>query len=157
MDKKNIQFDFLTGNDLSELDKDLRLLVDETIAFAQNSYSPYSKFKVSACLRLDSGEIVKGANVENASYPVSICAERTLLSYTVSNFPSSIIEVIAIYVDKNLDQPVSPCGLCRQTLLEVEGRQKSSIKIILIAKTGSYIIIHNCRDLLPLSFGGKYL
>lgn len=157
MTKKNIHIEYNAGNDYSDLDDAYKLLIDNTIEFANNAYAPYSNFKVSACLILNSGEIIKGTNVENASYPVSICAERTLLSHTVSNHPKAIIKTIAIFVDKDLPSPVPPCGLCRQTMLEIETRQNSPIEIILVSKNKNYIIIEKASDLLPLSFDGNFL
>jgi cytidine deaminase len=138
-------------------DMDMKALIDATILFADNAYAPYSKFHVSAGLRLDSGEILKGANVENASYPVSICAERTLLSHAVSNYPNQKITMLAVYVDKDLNAVVSPCGLCRQTLVEVETRQGQPIQLIMVAKNGTIITLDSCKDLLPWTFDGTFL
>jgi cytidine deaminase len=157
MKNKTIQVNYKEGNDLNAFDAKTKDLIEQTIAFSKNAYAPYSNFHVSACLILDNGKVVKGTNVENASYPVSICAERTLLSHTVSNYPSNKIEKIAIYVDKNLSEPVPPCGVCRQTLLEVEKRQEQDIEVILISQSGTYIVFEKCSDLLPLYFDGEAL
>lgn len=157
MREENVNIKFHLGDSYSELPGGLQNLIKETVSFAGNAYAPYSNFRVSACLQLSKGQIIKGTNVENASYPVSICAERTLLSHTVANYPDEIIETVAIYVDKALGKPVPPCGLCRQTLLEVELRQKSPIRILLLGKEGNFIMLHKASDLLPLSFDGEYL
>ncbi|NOQ74317.1 MAG: cytidine deaminase [Crocinitomix sp.] len=138
-------------------DMDLKALIDETIQFADNAYAPYSKFHVGAGLRLETGEIIKGANMENASYPVSICAERNLLSHTVSNYPNQKITMLVVYVDKDLKVPVPPCGLCRQTLVEVEIRQEQPIQLIMVAKNGTIISLNSCKDLLPWAFDGSFL
>ena len=84
---------------------------------AQNSYSPYSKFRVGAALRLTNGEIVTGTNVENVSYGLTICAERSALVRAVSQFgPEIHIEAVAV---ANLNgMPSPPCGACRQVLAE---------------------------------------
>jgi len=84
---------------------------------AQNSYSPYSKFRVGAALRLTNGEIVTGTNVENVSYGLTLCAERAALVRAVSQFgPQIRIEAVAI---ANLNgMPSPPCGACRQVLAE---------------------------------------
>ncbi len=132
-------------------------LIEETIAFAKQAYAPYSNFHVSAAALLADNTILKGTNVENASYPVSICAERTVLSHAVSNYPNTLIKAIAVYVDKLVDQPVPPCGLCRQTLVEVENRQNQNIRLIMIGKDGNYIVFERCADLLPLSFNSNFL
>ena len=154
---KTINVHYKEGTDLKAFDNASQNLINETIEFSKNAYAPYSNFHVSAGLLLETGEILKGTNVENASYPVSICAERTLLSHTVSNHPNTKIAKIAIYVDKELSEPVPPCGLCRQTLLEVEKRQDQEIEVILISKSGTYIVFEKCADLLPLYFDGEVL
>jgi cytidine deaminase len=155
--QKKITIDYQEFNYDTLTDSNLKALIDETIQFADNAYAPYSKFHVSAGLRLDSGEIIKGANMENASYPVSICAERNLLSHTVSNYPKKIITSLVVYVDKDLKVPVPPCGLCRQTLVEVEIRQKHPIQLIMVAKNGTIIKLNACKDLLPWAFDGSFL
>ena len=157
MEDKRLQINYKITNELSDFDEAHRDLIAQTIAFAGNAYAPYSNFKVSAALILNNGRILKGTNVENASYPVGICAERTLVSHAVSNYPNNLIETIAIYVDKDLPAPVPPCGLCRQTLVEVENRQKKTIRILLIAKNGTIIEFEKCSDLLPLAFSGDFL
>ncbi len=151
----SIQYEETTIEDLA--DQNLKDLIVETIAFAQNAYAPYSNFKVSAGLRLTDGTILKGTNVENASYPVSICAERTLLAHAVSNYPALKITDVVVYVDKDLPTPVPPCGLCRQTLSEVEQRQQSPIRIIMVAKNGDILSVESTVDLLPWSFNASYL
>ncbi|MDG1913650.1 MAG: cytidine deaminase [Crocinitomix sp.] len=155
--QKKIIIDYEEFNYDDITDAELKELIDSTIKFADNAYAPYSKFHVSAGLRLDSGKIVKGANMENASYPVSICAERNLLSHTVSNYPNQLITMIVVYVDKDLKVPVPPCGLCRQTLVEVEIRQKYPIQLIMYAKNGTVIRLNSCQTLLPWAFDGSFL
>jgi cytidine deaminase len=151
----NIQYSVLKIADFQDVS--VQRLLEQTIAFAGNAYAPYSDFKVSACVLLDTGEILKGTNVENASYPVCICAERTVLSHAISNYPKSKIKVMAIYVDKDLEAPVPPCGLCRQSLFEAETRQKSPIQLLLVAKNGTVYQFERSSDLLPLSFSSDFL
>lgn len=151
----SITYEETTINALDDIQ--LKELITETIDFAQNAYAPYSHFKVSAGLRLNDGTILKGTNVENASYPVSICAERTLLSHAVSNYPNQKINEIVVYVDKDLPTPVPPCGLCRQTLSEVEQRQKSPIRILMVGKNGAILSVDSTVHLLPWSFNASYL
>lgn len=155
--KKKITINYEEFNYDAITDIELKELINATIEFADNAYAPYSKFHVSAGLRLNSGEIIKGANMENASYPVSICAERNLLSHTVSNYPKKIITMLVVYVDKDLNGPVPPCGLCRQTLVEVEIRQKHPIQLIMFAKNGTLIRLESCKDLLPWTFDSSFL
>ena len=157
MKKKKITIEYLETTYKNLDNNTLKSLIDTTIEFSKNAYAPYSKFKVSAGLRLSNGKIIKGSNMENASYPVCICAERNLLSHTVTNYPQEIIQEMVVYVDKDLGKPVPPCGLCRQTLVEVESRQKSAIQLHLVAKNGEIISFSSCTDLLPLTFNGSFL
>ena len=92
-------------------------LLEQAREAAQNSYSPYSGFRVGAALRLTNGEIVTGANVENISFGLTICAERSALVSAVSRFgPKIRIEAVAV---ANLNDKASPpCGACRQMLAE---------------------------------------
>jgi homotetrameric cytidine deaminase len=97
----------------SALDK----LVEEATKAAENSYSPYSGFKVGAALFLNNGSVVTGTNVENVSFGLTICAERSALVRAVSQFgPGIRIEAVAV---SNLNNAASPpCGACRQMLAE---------------------------------------
>ena len=157
MNEKSIQFSYKELENWSLLDADTQKLVSDTIAFSANAYAPYSNFNVSALAELESGEVVKGTNVENASYPVGVCAERNLISHITSNYPKGVIKRIFIYVDHESDQPVPPCGICRQSLVEKETNQNSPIELYLIAKNNKTIIINHCRDLLPLTFDSEFL
>ena len=95
----------------------LETLLEKARAAAQNSYSPYSGFKVGAALQLTSGEIITGTNVENVSYGLTVCAERSALVRAVSEFgPAIRIAAVAV---ANLNAAASPpCGACRQMLAE---------------------------------------
>jgi cytidine deaminase len=95
----------------------LEELIAEARQAAQHSYSPYSKFRVGAALRLASGEVVTGTNVENASYGLTICAERSALVRAVAEYgPAIRITAVAV---ANLNGAASPpCGACRQMLAE---------------------------------------
>jgi cytidine deaminase len=157
MAKKQITISYEESTYQTLTDVGFKELIDTTILFSKNAYAPYSNFRVSAGLRLKNGTILCGANVENASYPVSICAERTLISNTIVNYSNTIIEEIVVYVDKDLNEPVPPCGMCRQALLEAEQRQKSVIKLSMVAKNGKILTVASCSDLLPWSFDGSYL
>lgn len=157
MKEHSIQIRYRSTNKVADFEPLVQNLIIETIAFAANAYAPYSNFRVSAALILESGKILRGTNVENASYPVCICAERTLLSHAISNYPNEKISVVAVYVDKDLPAPAPPCGLCRQSLVEAETRQGQKIQILLISKSGTILRFESCSDLLPLSFGGDFL
>ena len=110
--------------------------------------------------RLENGEIVTGSNQENASFPVGLCAERVLLAAASSIYPKVPIETIAIsYHNDNgkSDHPISPCGICRQSLLEYESRVNHPIRLILGGMEGKVYVIDNAAMLLPLSFTSEDL
>ena len=132
--KTNIhQFEYFTSSNLKDFSLDEQILIEKTISKAKDAYAPYSKFNVSAGILLENNEILLGTNVENASYPIGTCAERNVLSYCISNHPNTIIKTIAVYAEKEIEKltlPITPCGMCRQALLEAENRQEKSIKLI---------------------------
>ncbi|MCH2233760.1 MAG: cytidine deaminase [Crocinitomicaceae bacterium] len=157
MKEIKIEINLRETSHYSELPEAISNLCEEAIRFSQNAYAPYSKFQVSACALMSAGDIVRGTNVENASYPAGVCAERNVLSHAISNYPNQKLTHIAIYVNKDLDQVVPPCGICRQSLLEAETRQKHPIRILLIGYKGNVIEASSAKDLLPLSFSGEFL
>lgn len=119
------------------------------------SYSPYSGFKVACAALLANGSIVSGANQENASYPVCICAEIVTLSACSAQYPGVAISKIAITKQSSSpssDKPTALCGQCRQALLEYEQRFKTNIEIIMCGENGQVYKVNSVKDLLPLYF-----
>lgn len=156
MEKLNFSFEFNLYNSLGELDSIRKSLIKKAVETAHNAYAPYSKFRVGAAVLLENDEIICGNNQENASYPVGICAERTLLSFVHAQFPELKKIILAISVlDTNKD--VSPCGLCRQTILEYETIQNQDIEILLHSNSGRVLQIPSGKMLLPLHFNSKSL
>lgn len=155
---KNIQykFEYTRYESLEELDHERKNLVVAAQEIANQAYAPYSNFHVGAAVLLENGEILKGNNQENASYPVGICAERTLLSFVHANHPEKKMLKLAISVP-DTDFDVSPCGMCRQFILEFEKKQAQPIEIILHNRTGSVLVIPSISVLLPLHFESKML
>lgn len=155
MEVKKIDFsyeEYDSINELPESDRQLLLKAKEATTLA---YVPYSHFRVGAAALLANGKVLCGANQENASYPVTVCAERTLLGTVSSIYPHVEIEAIAIsYINQNGtgDKPVSPCGLCRQTIVEYENRLKKKIRLILGGESGKVYVVPQATSLLPLSF-----
>ena len=130
------------------------LLYDKAINAAKDAYAPYSQFRVGAALLLDNGEIVIGSNQENAAYPSGICAERTAIFYAGSRYPDAIINtllIVALTKDGEIVEHISPCGACRQVMLEAEQRGQSPMRIML-ASNNDLWVIEKAADLLPLSF-----
>ena len=137
-----------------ELDESFRKLVDQAKNATQQSYAPYSQFRVGAAVLLADGQVVIGANQENAAYPSGLCAERTaLFSANVQHrdTPVCAIAVAARNADGFLPVPVTPCGACRQVMLEVEHRYGRPITIILYGTEAIYVI-DSVTDILPLEF-----
>ncbi len=137
---------------LSEEDKELVSLSREMVTHA---YAPYSEFNVGAAILLDNGQIIKGSNQENAAYPSGLCAERVAVFSASANYPGVKMRTIAISARSHhheMNYPVSPCGACRQVLLEYEVKQQDPIRMLLSGSSGKIYIIEKVQDLLPLSF-----
>jgi cytidine deaminase len=156
---KNISFCYDEYEKTDELNKDDRELVLIARETALNAYAPYSKFRVGAAIRLDSGEIVCGANVENAAYPSGLCAERSAISNSVSNHKTAkpvAMAIAAMTEDGFTEDTVSPCGNCRQVIAEEESRIGNKIRIILSGKNKT-IVVDSISCLLPLQFNKENL
>lgn len=154
LDKK-IEFTYQEYKNSSELNKEDAWLLNEARDVTQHAYAPYSKFQVGAVAKLTNGEIVAGSNQENASFPAGLCAERVLLASVSSIYPKIAIDTIAISYQGNgftSDHPISPCGVCRQSLQEFEKRTHHSIRLILGGMEGKVYIISRSSLLLPLAF-----
>lgn len=156
MENKTYHFEYQKYKSSEDLPTQDRNLIEESKKAAENAYAPYSNFRVGAALLLENGDIYTGNNQENASYPVGVCAERTLLSYVHANFPNLKKIKLAISV-LDTAKDVSPCGLCRQTLLEYETLQNQSLEILLHNASGSVLVIPSASALLPLHFDNQSL
>ena len=157
---KEFQFSFQVYSSDKELNEQDAFLLEEARKITARAYAPYSNFYVGAVAKLANGEIVAGTNQENASYPVGICAERSLLATVGTLYPGMPIDTMAIsYHNQNgkSDEPISPCGMCRQSLVEYENRTNKSIRLILSGMKGEVFIIEKASQLMPLSFGGDNL
>lgn len=155
MKKEEFRFEYDVYDSIDELPQGDKLLLQQAREVTANAYAPYSRFHVAAVAELKNGETITGTNQENASYPVGLCAERVLLSSASALFPNVPINTLAISYNNNIgasDHPISPCGLCRQTLLEYEGRVGQPIRVILGGMEGEVYVIKSAAQLLPLSF-----
>lgn len=156
---KNISFSYKEYEGPEELETEDQELITSAKESAKMAYAPYSRFMVGAAIRLESGRIVHGSNVENAAFPSGICAERTAIAWAVSNFPNDkpvAIAIAAITREGLAAESVSPCGNCRQVIAEEEARTGKKIRIILAGKTRIQVL-ENIGPLLPLQFSGKSL
>lgn len=138
-------------NELSEVDRQLVLAARK---IARNAYAPYSGFKVGAALRMSDGQIITGNNQENASSPAGCCAERTALYWANASFPGKPVLALAISaIDRsgNSAGQLSPCGVCRQALLETEIRFNQPIRVLL-DNNDAIDVLDTAKSLLPMSF-----
>lgn len=148
---------------LDELCKEDRELVEAAKDATRSSFAPYSGFHVGAAIRMADGSIVKGSNQENAAYPSGLCAERTAAFYASASHPGMAMKKIAIaawtrlHMPEDLEWedyfqglPISPCGACRQSLLEYEAAY-GAMEVILYGKDKTYIL-PSVSSLLPFSF-----
>ncbi len=154
--KKSFSVEYSQFNHWSELEKVDQSLVESANEVMENAYAPYSKFSVGAAAILSNGEVVKGSNQENIAYPSGLCAERVALFYAGANFPNESIDTLCIVAKGDLvpvETILSPCGSCRQVMVESEKRQNKPYRIILVSQNGSAIVFNSAVDLLPLAFG----
>lgn len=158
MKKATEQFQYEVYESMQDLKQEDAWLLNEAREVTQQAYAPYSRFQVGAVAKLVNGEIVAGTNQENASFPAGLCAERVLLASASSLYPQIPIGSIAIsYSNHNgeSDHPISPCGICRQSLLEFEKKLNHPIRLILGGMEGKVFIIPSAGMLLPLSFSSE--
>lgn len=144
---------------LEECSDTEKKLIEAAKKATQQAYVPYSKFHVGAAVLLENGEIISGNNQENAAYPSGLCAERTTVFFVNANYPDQKITAIAIaafYKGKFTKDVITPCGACRQVLLEVENRFETPMKVLMYSEDGIYVT-ESIKDLLPLSFGDTML
>jgi len=145
---------------VNELQNSERELVEAAFKASLNAYAPYSGFTVGAALRLENGVVVTGNNQENAAYPSGLCAERVAIFYASSQYPGKVVESIAVVARANaeaISEPVTPCGSCRQVIIEFEQLQNKKIRVILATQYGKGFIIEGMGNLLPLAFLARHL
>jgi cytidine deaminase len=131
-------------------------LVRKAKEACSKAYAPYSNFFVGASVLLDDGTIVTGNNQENIAYPSGLCAERVALFYVGANYPERAVQTLVVVSQGSMIKPedcISPCGSCRQVVAESEFRQKSPIRLILVAQNGRTFIFGKASDLLVFPFG----
>ncbi|UYW01473.1 cytidine deaminase [Flavobacterium agricola] len=151
---------FKAYQDLNEMaiqDKNLML---QAVENRKKAYAPYSRFRVGAALLLENGEIVHGNNQENAAYPSGLCAERVAIFQAGALYPGVKILKIAISAtsdDKVVQAPIPPCGGCRQSIAEYEGKQNAPIEIIFMGEEGEVFHSESLKNLLPLVFDKNFL
>ncbi|MBQ9201167.1 MAG: cytidine deaminase [Bacteroidales bacterium] len=163
----------ITYCSIEELSAAQKQLVGQAKKACDLAYAPYSDFAVGAALQLDNGEIVLGANQENAAYPSGLCAERVALFAAAARYPQAVPVRLAVAAKRLAPardmavpaqavcsrreshgftlRPVTPCGACRQVLSEAERRYGRSMELLLFGEEET-AVISSGADLLPLSF-----
>jgi cytidine deaminase len=140
---------------LDELSAEERSLVEQAIEATNRSYAPYSHFRVGAALLLRNGKTFIGCNQENAAFPAALCAERSAIFAAGACHPDEPVVMLAIAArgtdGQLLEAPISPCGTCRQVLIETETRFSTPVRILLYGRRETYIV-EGIGSLMPLSF-----
>ncbi len=147
-------------DNLEELPAEIKSLMYKAIEAREKAYAPYSKFNVGAAVLLENGEVITGSNQENASYPSGLCAERTAVYYAGAKFPDSKLQIMAISASSQkqvTDQPIPPCGACRQAIAEYELKQESPIEIYFMGAKGKVVKSKSLANLLPMLFKNSVL
>lgn len=126
-------------------EKKISELVRRAVETREMAYAPYSKFKVGAAVLADNGEVYTGVNVENSSYGLTNCAERTAIFTAVTN---GMKKIIAIAIAADTEEPVSPCGACRQVIYEFSDKDT----IIILSNLKGDRMIFGVEEILPYGF-----
>lgn len=130
-------------------------LLHQAIEATAHSYAPYSHFHVGAALLLADGTVVPGCNQENAAFPAGLCAERSAIFAAGAQHPGVTPVALAIAARDTTGEltvePVSPCGTCRQVIIETETRHKHPLRILLYGKN-RVLVMDGISHLMPLSF-----
>jgi len=143
-----------------ELTDELLSLLQQAEEAALKAYSPYSRFKVGAALLLNNGQVIIGSNQENAVYPCGLCAERVTAFAASAQFPDvpfNKMAITAINPDSPLQNPITPCGSCRQVLFEYEQKFNQPMELLLSGQEGHIYHIRSVAELLPYTFHAGFL
>ena len=155
MTDRRITIDYIEYSTPDEMEPQDRELVAAALRARAGSYSPYSKFRVGAALRLVDGTVVLGANQENVAYPSGLCAERTAMFAAGANHPGVAFDTLAIVGangDEVCEMPAAPCGACRQVMAEQEKKQGKKIRIFCYFSEDKILIFEGVESLLPFIF-----
>lgn len=151
MEKGEIRIDYMLYRE--ELPEAYNELCQAAMNVMKQAYSIYSHFSVGAAVLLNNGEIVCGSNQENVAYPSGLCAERVALFYAGSAYPENSVKAMAIAASNRegiLKEPITPCGACRQVMMEVVRRYQTDFDVVMIG--GGKTMECRASDLLPFAF-----
>ena len=152
---KTLVINYQEYNNMEALPTADRELLEQAIQAANGAYAPYSQFHVGAALRLADGSVVCGTNQENAAYPSGLCAERTALFAASAQRPEmrdyDTLAIVGIDAHGRRCE-ASPCGACRQVMLEYEQQQRHPLRVVCYVDEGCVRVFGSVADLLPFSF-----
>lgn len=154
MIEKEFKIDFIEYSSIDEMNAEDRELASEAIASMSNAYAPYSHFHVGAAVRMSNGQIVRGANQENAAFPSGLCAERTAMFAASSKYPDKDFCSIALaggVHGRLTKRPATPCGACRQVMAQYQTKSGKPVSVIMIGADRIYKF-SKVDDILPLIF-----
>ncbi|NHN27215.1 cytidine deaminase [Flavobacterium jejuense] len=151
---------FSVYDSLEELKLEDKKIMLQAIEARKKAYAPYSKFSVGTAVLLDNNEVILGSNQENAAYPSGLCAERVAIFYAGANYPNA--KVLKLFIsaspqDRELEDPIPPCGSCRQSIAEYEMKQDVEIEIYFMGSKGKVYHSNSLKNLLPFLFEKKHL
>jgi cytidine deaminase len=150
----HIAFEVLEGS--SALAADEAALLATALEASEKAYAPFSNFHVGCAVALEGGEVFTGNNQENPAFPSSLCAERTALYYLGAQGNGGRIRKIAIRAtstQKLIDSPVTPCGACRQVMLEYERLSGQPVVVLMQGQEGKVLrVVGVAKTLLPFGF-----
>jgi cytidine deaminase len=161
MEYLKVSCEFERHETRANLKAEIQNLIENCLVATNSAYAPYSHFYVGAAVLLENGIIIRGNNQENAAFPSGLCAERVAIYHAGANYSGVPIKAIAITArSENYMQgpPVTPCGSCRQSLLEYELIQQSDIAVYMVSPSGEIVVSKSVKQLLPLYFehSGKF-
>ena len=154
MEKKELNISYQVYQSKDELPAEWSNLLQKAVEATERSYAPYSNFCVGAAILLDNGQVVCGANQENAAYPSGLCAERSACYYAGATYPGARMLAIAVAArqdGKLTATPTYPCGACRQALVQYESRGGVPMTVI-VGSAGRVEVFASVKDLLPFVF-----
>jgi len=154
MTTHEIKISYQEYHSVDELNPEDRELAAEAIKAMEGAYAPYSHFHVGAAVRMSNGQIVRGANQENAAFPSGLCAERTAMFAASARYPDKDMLSIAIaggVMGRLAHEPATPCGACRQVMAQYQAKSGKPMSILMVA-SDQILKFEKVDDILPLIF-----
>ncbi|MBR4809605.1 MAG: cytidine deaminase [Bacteroidales bacterium] len=154
MTEQEIKISYQQFASIEELNAEDRELAHAAIEGMQGSYAPYSHFNVGAAVRMSNGQIVRGANQENAAFPSGLCAERTAMFAAGAKYPDKEMRSIALaggLYGRLTDEPATPCGACRQVMAQYQAKAGKPMSVIMVGAKKIWKF-ERVDDILPLIF-----